>query len=206
MREKRWFPILYMFIVTAFFSAIVIGFTRATEAKVAANQRFAFERAVLQVLPGMYDQETSQSVLHQRFVEQLKEPGDETEGAYVLQEDGSVQAYALPFSGQGFWAPIRGVIGIDADAETIIGISFYEQNETPGLGARITEPEFREQFDALEMQTGGRVLEMKRPGEPLNAGQFHAVTGATQTSTRLEKMINNALTDWRSAMREKGEI
>ncbi len=206
MREKRWFPILYMFIVTAFFSAIIIGFTRATEARVAANQRFSYEQAVLKVLPDIYDEKAGQTELHRRYQEQLTHPSEETAGAYVLQQDGAVKAYALPFSGQGFWAPIRGVIGIDPEGETIIGLSFYEQSETPGLGARITEAEFREQFTSLGMRADNRPLVMKYPGEPLNNGQFHSITGATQTSTRLEKMMNDALANWRKEMQQKGEL
>ena len=55
MREKPWFPAVYMFVVTAFFSSIVIGFSRLTEKRVEANTTLAFEKAVLSVLPGMLD-------------------------------------------------------------------------------------------------------------------------------------------------------
>lgn len=201
MKNKRWFPVVYMFIVTAFFSAIVIGFTRITEARVQANQEFAFESAVLRVLPDMYDPGASQQALHTRFVEEVQKPDDATAGAYVLRQGGSVAGYALPFSGQGFWAPIKGVLGISPDRETITGIAFYEQNETPGLGARITEPDFKEQFESLRMTGAEAPIQMKRPGEPLNEGQFHAVTGATQTSVRLERIINDALAQWNSKMK-----
>ena len=38
----------------------------------------------------------------------------------------------------GIWAPIRGVVGVSSDLKTVL--IAYEQNETPGLGARIAEP------------------------------------------------------------------
>jgi len=51
IRKQSWFPIAYMFCVTAFFSSIVIGLTRLTSDRVEANETLAFERAVLSVLP-----------------------------------------------------------------------------------------------------------------------------------------------------------
>ena len=47
MRNKAWYPILYMFVITAFFSSVLIGLSRMTQERVEANERVAFERAVL---------------------------------------------------------------------------------------------------------------------------------------------------------------
>ena len=43
IREKKWFPIVYMFLVTTIFSSIVIGFTQFTANRVEANQKLSFE-------------------------------------------------------------------------------------------------------------------------------------------------------------------
>ena len=203
MREKRWFPVLYMFIVTAFFSSIVIGISQFTRERVIANQKRSFEQAVLAVLPGMYDAEASDLELHRRFQERIGRPDEFTAGAYTIKEDGQLIAYALPISGQGFWAPIKGVIGIASDKKTITGVVFYEQKETPGLGAQITTSEFRNQFQGKVMSTGPKPLNFKRPGDILGKSEVHAVTGATQTSSRLEKIINNGLKTWMLKMAKK---
>ncbi len=202
MREKKWFPILYMFIVTAFFSSIVIGVSQFTKERVIANQKRSFEQAVLAVLPGMYDAQASDLELHHRFKEQLDEPDDFSAGAYTIKKDGRLIAYALPIQGQGFWAPIKGVIGIAADKKTITGVVFYEQKETPGLGAQITTIEFRSQFQGKVMSTSPKPLNFKRPGDILGKSDVQAVTGATQTSARLEKIINDGLKTWRLKMTE----
>jgi Na+-transporting NADH:ubiquinone oxidoreductase subunit C len=204
MREKRWFPILYMFVVSACFSSVVIGFTAATRQRVEANEKLAFERAVVSVLPDMYEPGLSGVEVHQRFTEQVTEPSEGTAGAYTLQRGGQIVAYALPISGQGFWAPIKGIIGIEADRQTVTGIAFYEQNETPGLGAEITEPVFREQFENLALSPEGKPINMERPGAELESGEVHAVTGATQTSVRVEKIINTAVQAWRSEVGRPG--
>jgi Na+-transporting NADH:ubiquinone oxidoreductase subunit C len=205
MREKRWFPIFYMFITTAFFSSIVIGFTQLTGEKVKVNERLAFEKAILSVLPGLYREEMNNSELHRTFIEKVTEPDELSAGAYTLRQNGKIAAYALPIEGQGFWAPIKGIIGIEADKKTITAIAFYEQNETPGLGAEIAKPAFREQFKGKVISVGDKPLSIKRPGIELGASDVHAVTGATQTSTRLEKIINSALTNWRQQL-NKGNM
>jgi Na+-transporting NADH:ubiquinone oxidoreductase subunit C len=205
MREKRWFPIFYMFITTAFFSSIVIGFTQLTGEKVKVNERLAFEKAILSVLPGLYRKEMNNLELHRTFTEQVAEPDELSAGAYTLRQKGKIVAYALPMTGRGFWAPIKGVVGIEADKKTITAIAFYEQNETPGLGAEIAKSAFREQFKGKVISVGDKPLNIKRPGTELGASDVHAVTGATQTSTRLEKIINSALTNWRQQL-NKGNM
>lgn len=204
MREKRWYGPIYMFIVTAAFSSVVIGFSLKTEKLVEANAKLALERAVLQVLPTLYNEADSRIELHRTFVEQVGEPSNETGGAYVLKKDGRIEAYAVLFSGKGFWATISGVIGVKADKKTVTGIAFYQQSETPGLGAEITKPTFKDQFQGKVLAEQGSPLKMRRPGETLGKNEYHAVTGATQTSTRLEKIINDALSKWRDKLDKQG--
>ncbi|MFQ6035033.1 MAG: FMN-binding protein [Sedimentisphaerales bacterium] len=198
MRQKRWFPVVYMFLVTAFFSSIVIAITNFTNERVKANERLAFEKAVLAVLPGLYGDKMDRLELHRKFGELVTKPDDFSAGAYTLREDGKIVAYALPISGQGFWAPIKGVIGIKEDKKTVTAIAIYEQNETPGLGAEIAKTAFRSQFQGKVISTGAKPLRMKRPGTELGQSDVHAITGATQTSIRLENIINTALKRWQS--------
>jgi len=205
IRKQPWYPILYMFCVTAFFSTVVIGFTRLTNERVEANQRLALEGAVLAVLPGLQDEKLSSLELHRRFTESVGLPDDSSGGAYTLKEDSRVVAYAVPISGRGFWAPIKGMIGVKADKKTVTGIAFYEQNETPGLGAEIAKRSFRDQFQGKEISSQDKPITVRRPGATLGKSEIHAVTGATQTSTRLEGIINAGLKQWRTQMAAKNE-
>lgn len=200
MTEKWWFPVAYMFVVTAFFSSIVIGFARFTDERVEANRDLAFEKAVLTVLPDLLQDRTGRLEIHKKFVERIGPPDKQLGGACALKEGGRIVAYALPIEGQGFWAPIKGIIGLKADRRTITGIAFYEQNETPGLGAQITTVEFMSQFPGKVLSSGDKPINFKQPGSPLGASEVHAVTGATQTSTRLEKILNDSLTQWYAAL------
>lgn len=200
IRKQPWFPIVYMFAVTASFSTVVIGLTRLTSERVEANETLAFERAVLSVLPDVDVQRMTRLELHRQFVDSVDEPDASSAGAYTAGQNGQISAYVLPISGRGFWAPIKGVIGIETDKRTVTGIAFYEQNETPGLGAEIAKRPFRDQFRGKEISNEGKPITMRRPGSTLGNSEVHAVTGATQTSTRLEGIINNALKHWQSQM------
>jgi len=197
IRKQSWFPIAYMFCVTAFFSSIVIGLTRLTSERVETNEKLAFERAVLSVLPDVDVEALARLEIHNTFTEMIDEPDESSEGVYTAKRDGQIIAYVLPISGQGFWAPIKGVIGIETDKKTMTGIAFYEQNETPGLGAEITKAPFRNQFEGKVISSEDQPINFRRPGTTLEDNEVHAVTGATQTSNRLEIIINTELKKWR---------
>ena len=204
IRKQSWYPIAYMFFVTAFFSSIVIGLTRLTGERVEANEKLAFERAVLSVLPEVEMEKMTRSEIHNTFTESISQPDNSSGNAYPLKRNGRIAAYVLPISGQGFWAPIKGVIGIETDQKTITGIAFYEQNETPGLGAEITKAPFKNQFRGKVISLDGEPIYIRRPGTILGDNEIHAVTGATQTSNRLEIIINTALKEWRDHSVKKG--
>lgn len=186
-----------MFCATAFFSSIVIGLTYLTSDRVEANETLALERAVLSVLPDVDVEKMMRTEIHNTFTEMIVEPNDASGSVYTARNDNAIVAYVLRMSGQGFWAPIRGVMGIKPDRKTITGIAFYEQNETPGLGAEIAEMPFRSQFRGKVISSGDAPMKIKRPGTTLGDSEVHAVTGATQTSNRLEVIINTALKQWR---------
>lgn len=54
--------------------------------------------------------------------------------------------YVIPVNGYGLWDAIYGYIALKPDGDTVIGISWYDQKETPGLGANITEADWQDLF------------------------------------------------------------
>ncbi len=62
---------------------------------------------------------------------------------YHVVSGDSVDALVLPFEGVGLWSTIYGFVALESDLSRVRGITFYEHAETAGLGARITEPEWR---------------------------------------------------------------
>ncbi len=58
-------------------------------------------------------------------------------------------AIAMRFAGPGLWGPIKGFLAMNPEITKIQGITFYEQEETPGLGGEIVKPSFRDKFVGL---------------------------------------------------------
>ncbi len=57
-----------------------------------------------------------------------------------------IEGYVFPVNGMGLWDAIYGFLSIKTDGDTVIGISWYDQKETPGLGANISDPVWQIQF------------------------------------------------------------
>ncbi len=202
-KEKAWFPIIYMFAITLVLSTIIIIFGSFTRKHVQDNERIAFERAVLEALPIDLPKSASPPEVHRVYQNYIKDSTASTAGALRYMEGDSLIAYALPLEGPGFWAPIKGVIGIGADKQTVAGISFYEQNETPGLGGEIVKSFFRDQFTGKRLADRGDPIEIRMVSAELDESSVHAITGATQTSNRLGRFMNEQLAAWREAMRKE---
>ncbi len=197
LKDKPWFPVAYMFLATACASILLIGLARMTRARVAANEQLMFERAALEAFPAIRMPPAPE--VHARFNQHF-EKAPAAAGAYVCRRGSEVLGYAVPVSGRGFWAPIRGVAGVSAGLATLTGLGFYDQNETPGLGARITEREFRRQFSGLAVGPPARPVGIRPPSSALNSNEVHGITGATQTCRRLEQLLNRGLSEWLAKM------
>lgn len=62
------------------------------------------------------------------------------------EEGDKAIGYVIPVNGFGLWDAIYGYIAIKPDGDTVIGISWYEQKETPGLGANIADADWQSHF------------------------------------------------------------
>lgn len=58
----------------------------------------------------------------------------------VKDENGKVVQAVLPMYGNGLWSIMYGLVAVQSDANTINGITYYEQGETAGLGGEIANP------------------------------------------------------------------
>jgi len=58
-------------------------------------------------------------------------------------KDGTAEAYGFFLNGKGLWGSIEAFVAVSSDLKKMVGIDFTKQVETPGLGARITEQEFK---------------------------------------------------------------
>lgn len=56
------------------------------------------------------------------------------------------KGFVIPINGYGLWDAIYGYLALETDANTVIGISWYDQKETPGLGGNIAETPWQSLF------------------------------------------------------------
>ncbi len=68
------------------------------------------------------------------------------EGKTKTDEEQKPIGYMIPVNGYGLWDAIYGYIALKPDGDTVIGISWYDQKETPGLGANIAEAYWQDYF------------------------------------------------------------
>ncbi len=116
---------------------------------------------------------------------------------YVKEDDaGKPELVVLPIQGYGLWGTIYGFLTLESDMNTIKGISFYEHKETPGLGARIEEPEWRAKWTGIESydENGNVATGVTKAGTP-KENWVDGISGATLTSRGVSNMVQFWLGD-----------
>ena len=171
MKKGYLYTVIFMAVVSIVLTAVLAISNAAMLPTIKDNVWEEEQLALLDAFGVTTDQP------EEYFQAHIKEKDFGSVKGYEL-EDGDKKAYALPIEGPGLWGSISGYLALSDDLKTILGITFTDQNETPGLGGRIDEARFRDQFRGLEFK-------------PLSySGELHAITGATQTSSSVLKMIN----------------
>lgn len=67
------------------------------------------------------------------------------------QAGGTPIGYVIPINGLGLWNVIYGYLAISANGNDVIGISWYEHSETPGLGGNISEAPWQALFPGKQI-------------------------------------------------------
>lgn len=127
----------------------------------------------------------------------------------------SAIGYVIPINGFGLWDAIYGYLAIQTDGNTVIGISWYDQKETPGLGANIADAPWQEHFPGKKLfQEGangqvdfksaplgitvvkGKVSEVLG-GSPKAHSAVDGMPGATLTGTGVTTAYREVLSAYR---------
>ena len=115
-----------------------------------------------------------------------------------VAEVGGETKYVLPVTGRGLWGGLWGYIALNADKKTVFGTYFYHTSETAGLGARIGERWFQEQFNGKPIFAGDDTqniaLSVVKAGVSKAETEVDGVTGATLTSDGVSAMVKDGLT------------
>jgi Na+-transporting NADH:ubiquinone oxidoreductase subunit C len=185
--SKRVMIVAFTVLVTVVFVSPISVVYLLTKPKVELNQQVFLQRSVLYAA-GLKVPPTPLAI--SELFKQRVEPKSGSGGGYYLVKDeaGRTGGYVILASGPGLWGEITAAVGFDAKLEKLTGVDFLKQSETPGLGARIGEGWFREQFRGKKGPFG-TVAE----GQPAAENQFDAITGATLTSNFVKDLLNAAV-------------
>jgi Na+-transporting NADH:ubiquinone oxidoreductase subunit C len=185
--NKRVMIVVFTVLVTVVFVSPISLMYLITKPTVELNEQVFLKRSVLYAAGLEIPREPARIVeLFDARVEEKSGSG----GPYYLVkgQDGQPAGYVFLRRGPGLWGEITAALGFDAKLEKLTGVDFLKQGETPGLGARIGESWFREQFRGKRgpFTTVGE-------GEPSAENQFDAITGATLTSSFVKDLLNAAV-------------
>jgi len=128
---------------------------------------------------------------------ELEKPADERQlPLFECQLDGQ-KIFIVPVWGIGMWGPIWGYIALEDDFNTIYGVSFASEAETPGLGAEIDTKSFQAPFKGKKIFDESRkfvsVSIIKGGAPPGDIHGVDAISGGTITSLALQKTIFDCL-------------
>ncbi len=162
-------------------SATVLTFVyQSTTPLINEHAAVAKEKAILAVLPGAVEYKL------------IEEGGLELYQG--LDESGSIVGTALEHEGKGFQGAIKLMIGMDLKEEKLLKIKILDQLDTPGLGARISEDEFKDQFKGKNFSD-----------EFVAKADVDAIAGATISSQAVSDILKNAIKTVKDAYNGGGQ-
>ena len=143
--------------------------------------RNVFEKSItVETITGQYNGQT--------------EEGKRVKELFMYYKDEELQGIGFIATRLGYGfnkaADISLFICVSPDLETVKGIEVLDHAETPGLGGRMTEDEFKKQFVGKKLKPK---ISIVRGKERVGSNEVHAITGASYTSKGIENIINEAM-------------
>ena len=161
--------------VTGLILGVVEHYTSQAIARVEAEARNAAFRIVM---PAAQDFATFE-LKEDDFVADVQK-GTDANG---------LAGWCMTVNSKGYGGEVNFIVGITKDGN-VKAINILNHSETPGLGAKSTEPEFYEQFNDRSD------LPLRVAKGSAGDGEILAISGATITSTAVTTGVNAAVEYW----------
>ena len=154
-------------------SSLLAGVYALTKEPIAAAEQAKNDAAIKEVLP-------VDAVVIEAEMEK-----DGYKYNVARNEEGKVAGYAIDVAPVGFGGPIKMKVGFNAEG-VVWNVKVLSHAETPGLGAKCTEPAFSDQFKELDPKAGS--LKVTKDG-----GSINAITASTITSRAYASGVEEAV-------------
>ncbi|MGF1745288.1 Na(+)-translocating NADH-quinone reductase subunit C [Vibrio minamisatsumaniensis] len=117
---------------------------------------------------------------------------------YLVKDGAETSKVIIPIHGNGLWSMMYAFVAVETDGNTVAGITYYEQGETPGLGGEVENPTWRAQFVGKKLfdENHKPAIKIVKGGAP--QGSEHGVdglSGATLTSVGVQHTFDFWLGD-----------
>ena len=186
MKKSFTYPIVFMSALTFVFVLVLSLLNSSTADVIAFNERVEMQKKILYVFDIEYDGSYPEKI-NSTFIDYIREEkSPEGEVIYIATKDDQIIGRAYPVGGAGLWGSIEAYVGLSEDKSRILGLDFISQEETPGLGGRIDEKIFKDQFRGIEID-GNREIVSYRPASD---GNLDSIAGATLTSQAVADFLN----------------
>jgi electron transport complex protein RnfG len=160
---KKVFPLISVTVVV-FIAVILLGLTNTVvRPKIEWQKEQKIQRMLYEIFPNMTEHTLEDDI-------------------YMIYSDGAEIGFAFLAVGKGYGGNIDILVGLENET-TIKGITIVSHLESPGLGARITESSFRDQFIGVNIAD----VALRQEG-----GEIDAITGATISSGAVVEAIRAA--------------
>jgi len=185
-KKKVIYPIVFMVIVTSIFTLVLAVINELTYDTIQEQSRIKTQSKLLYALDIEYENNDENIV--NTYSEYITEKSTENYTYYMAEKDEEIIGYAFEVVGKGLWGQIRSYVAFDDSFNQLKGVDFISHSETPGLGGRIDERWFVDQFQGIEVSESedGEYLVFK----PSIGGNIDSITGATSTSKAVRTIFN----------------
>lgn len=163
-------------------SAVLLGMEELTADRIEANAEIELQQTILDAYGISYNTGNINEVFASS-VDVIEEDG------LTLYVDTNSGAVSFEFIGGGVWGPISGVLTLESDYETIKSVTVLQQEETPGLGGVVANPQYLATFEGVLMTPELMIEKDTSANDP---NEVDSITGATRTSDAFELILNNA--------------
>ena len=162
--KNRYYPLVFLIIIVFVSVSLVMLLGNVTKAKIIAQREEAIISQLKSIFPDIEDYNFRSDY-------------------YEIYSGGVINGFAFIAKGRGYGGDISILVGINTDF-TIKKISIIANTETPGLGTKISENFFIDQFAGLSSHE----ISLAKDG-----GKIDAITGATISSRAVVDAVKSEL-------------
>lgn len=196
MIESKTYPIIFIFVISLVFVLVLSTINALAKPRILEQEKFEFQKSVLYVFGYLDDtSKLDENEIRNIYESKIVEKTGDTITVYIAKE---MEKYAFTLQSPGLWGTIEALVAVNKDGSRIEGIDFINHSETPGLGGRIEESAFKEQFrnEKISSDSNSRIAVVaNRDTSSSDDSSVDSITGASRTSEAIQKLVNKAVNE-----------